>query len=99
MKHPVLINIIPDLIESARNEKTLGLGEATRPKIKNLKVSEGSVITAEAEGSKGEIYNVRIDCENRRRKCSCPAHKHYAGACKHVLACALIVEEVLSLLN
>jgi len=53
-------------------------------KVEDLELSEG-VLTAKVRGQ--ELYEVSVDFNTRKRRCTCPAHKYQRGqACKHVLA-------------
>jgi uncharacterized Zn finger protein len=60
---------------------------ADSDKIQDLRVA-GGVILAQVQGD--DTYRVKIDTKARMRSCSCPAHKHYTGPCKH--QCAVIYQ-------
>jgi uncharacterized Zn finger protein len=83
-----------------RNEAQYLKGDRIRSNVTQIRVAK-EVISASVKSERGnDKYEVIIDLNRRTRKCACPAHKHYAALpCKHVIATAIIVREILSLVQ
>lgn len=55
----------------------------------NIRLEEG-ILSATVRGTQEEPYEVVIDLDKRKRKCSCPAHYNYRNIpCKHQVLAVL----------
>ena len=98
MKHPAiaLMDKIMDV-----TDKITARAEGLRPHVSHLKV-EGEVVTATVKSATKDtlVYEVSIHLTERRRRCSCEAHVRYRDTpCKHTVATAMVVRDILSLME
>lgn len=96
MKHQTVMTL-----DSLLNvdEKITERAEGLRSSVSAITADDNKITATVSSARKaGLVYEVTINLADRTRKCTCEAHKRYrSGACKHTVAVAMVVREVLSL--
>jgi hypothetical protein len=102
MKHPIILSC-EKIIN--RDEAVTARADEVRARLFNLKVVrvEGAATKVSAKVApnpkfpRAETYYVTLDFADKKRSCNCEAHQRYLKPCKHQVALAQVVLEVLSL--
>ena len=102
-KYPVLTE---DIIFSYLSHKSIDKKRKTFNKGKDYyylnkiydikRSNDYSLFRAKSIGSNGETWECSLRFENNKlisHNCTCPAHEHYGGPCKHQIALMFCLEE------
>lgn len=98
MKHQTL-EIMDNIlnVEEKITNRAIGL----RAQVMDIRVEKNTITAMVSSATKNTlVYEVSIHLDARRRKCSCEAHKRYRNTpCKHTVAVAMVVRDLLTLME
>lgn len=98
MRHQTL-EILDTILNTT--EPLLKRANSLRDGVSAIRVTEDHITaTVTSARHPDKSYEVSIHLAGRRRRCTCEAHQYYRDVpCKHTIAVAMVVKDVLTLVG